>query len=73
MVHLEMLKTKMNYFSTNSKKIFELGRRKKIGKRQMQRLYDILGLYYATQQGTTQYEKMLENIKNRLAEEIEVS
>lgn len=71
LMHKELLNTKTNFFSTSSKKIFEMARQKKIGRRQIQRVYDILGLYYTAEKAPEQYKKFLENIKNRLSEESE--
>ncbi|XP_066148873.1 histone acetyltransferase type B catalytic subunit-like [Euwallacea fornicatus] len=67
-IHKALLKDNINYFITSPKVIFQLGQKNKIGKRQMQRVYDILGLYYASQKGQVHHKKFLENIKNRISE-----
>lgn len=72
-LHQKLIEEKLNYFTTNSKKIFQLGKKIKIGRKQVQRVYDILGLYYTSVKGVVPHKKVMENIKNRLKEESEVS
>ncbi|XP_066149302.1 histone acetyltransferase type B catalytic subunit-like isoform X1 [Euwallacea fornicatus] len=64
-MHKTLLKQNINYFTTSSKKIFQLGHKNKIGKKQMQRVYDILGLYYASQKGYAHHKRIVANIKTR--------
>lgn len=67
------MKENLSLASTSSKKIFSIAQQLKIGRRQIQRVYDILTLYYASQKGAVHYKKVLESIKTRIFNEIDVS
>lgn len=67
------MKENLRLVSTSSKKIFSMAQQLKIGRRQIQRVYDILTLYYAAKNSAVQYKKVLESIKTRIINEIEVS
>ncbi|CAG9770377.1 unnamed protein product [Ceutorhynchus assimilis] len=71
LLHKEIIKKNIKYFATSSKIIFEMGRNLKIGKRQIQRIYDILGLYYASQEGPKHYNAKLDNIRSRIIADLE--
>lgn len=73
LLHLKLVKENLRLASTSSKKIFSMAQQLKIGRRQIQRVYDILTLYYASKNGATQYKKALDNIKTRIMNDIEVS
>ncbi|XP_030747562.1 histone acetyltransferase type B catalytic subunit [Sitophilus oryzae] len=64
-IHKELLENKTDFFETDSRQMFEIAKKCKIGKRQVQRVYDILGLYYSTEKGPLSYAKYVDNIKDR--------
>lgn len=68
LLHKKLVETNTTLYTTSSKKVFELAKNLKICRRQVQRVYDILGLYYASEKGPLEYKKLLEYIKNRFIE-----
>ncbi|XP_050306176.1 histone acetyltransferase type B catalytic subunit [Anthonomus grandis grandis] len=70
-LHKTLLENQINFSTASWKKIFDLGRQKKIGKRQMRRVYDILSLFYAHDKGPKASEQVLTGIFNRIIEETE--
>ncbi|KAL1502790.1 hypothetical protein ABEB36_007886 [Hypothenemus hampei] len=65
-VHGALIELNCDFFKINSKSIFDIGLRCKINRKQMQRVYDILGLYYTSLTGHIPYRKFIIYIKNRI-------
>ncbi|ERL95079.1 histone acetyltransferase type B catalytic subunit [Dendroctonus ponderosae] len=68
-VHQALQEKRVNYLKVEASAVLELGKGKKIGKKQMQRVYDILGLYYADRTGPACSEKILSSIRNRVTQQ----
>ncbi|XP_076257115.1 histone acetyltransferase 1 isoform X2 [Rhynchophorus ferrugineus] len=67
LVHKELSEKKIDFFSVQSHDIFKIAKKNKIARRQTQRVYDILGLYYSATKGQSFYNKYIECIRERIS------
>lgn len=72
-MHQALQEKKLEYFKEEASVVLEMCKERKIGKKQMQRVYDILGLYHASESAPVNTEKILSAIRNRITEQNMVS
>ncbi|XP_060534183.1 histone acetyltransferase type B catalytic subunit [Cylas formicarius] len=70
MVHKELQRLKKEFSMFRPKQLMELGRSLKIGRKQCERVYDVLGCCYMIEKGPSHHEKFLQEIKQRLTDEV---
>ncbi|KAJ8973360.1 hypothetical protein NQ317_001405 [Molorchus minor] len=67
----ELKDNDIDLVATDIKKIFSHMKKFKIGKKQCQRLYDILRCYHASRMSIMEYSKYVRNIRKRISADIE--